>query len=75
MKSKTKPQNRLRELRLAQGISQTGLAAKAGLGLGTVNRIERWPFPVSPMTAQKLAAALRCRVEDIFPRVEDVTHI
>jgi transcriptional regulator with XRE-family HTH domain len=67
MKNKGKPQNRLRELRVAQGLSQTALAARAGLGLGTVNRIERWPFPVSPKTAEKLAATLRCSVEELFP--------
>ena len=43
MTNKNKPQNRLRELRVAKGLSQTALAARAGLGLGTVNRIERCP--------------------------------
>ena len=68
MNKNSTPQNRLRELRLAQGLSQTALAARAGLGLGTLNRIERWPFPVSPTTAEKLATALDCGIEDIFPR-------
>ena len=67
MTNKNKPQNRLRELRVAKGLSQTALAARAGLGLGTVNRIERWPFPIAPLTAQKLATALQCQVDEIFP--------
>ena len=71
MQNKNEPQNRLRELRVAKGLSQTALAARAGLGLGTVNRIERWPFSVAPLTAKKLATALQCQVEDIFPATKE----
>ncbi|MGO9246600.1 MAG: helix-turn-helix transcriptional regulator [Verrucomicrobiia bacterium] len=72
MTTTTNSQNRLRERRIAKGLSQIGLAAAAGVSISTVSRAERWGFDVSESTAKRLASALQCRVEDIFPRVEDV---
>ncbi len=74
MTTTTSTQNRLRERRIAQRFSQIGLAAAAEVSISTVNRAERWGFDVSESTAKRLAAALKCRVEDIFPRVEEVTR-
>lgn len=59
--------NKVRTTRVRLGISQTELAARANIGLSTLNRIEVWHFPVSPPTAMKLADALDCRVAEIFP--------
>jgi transcriptional regulator with XRE-family HTH domain len=71
MKNKIKPRNRVRELRLARRISQTALASRAELGLSTLNRIERWPFPVSATTAEKLAKALGVPIPEAFPEFEE----
>ena len=59
--------NRLRELRVARGISQTELAANASIGLATLNRIERWHFRVSESTARKVCEALNAEVGEVFP--------
>jgi len=50
----------LRERREAAGLLQVELAALAGVGTATVNKAERWGFPLSPQTATKLAAVLKC---------------
>jgi transcriptional regulator with XRE-family HTH domain len=64
--------NRLRERRMTRGFSQIGLAAAAGVSISTVSRAERWGFGVTEPTAKRLAAALQCRVADIFPRAEGI---
>lgn len=48
-------------------MSLVALAAKSKVGLATVCRAERWHFPVSPPTAKKLAAALDCKAQELFP--------
>jgi len=65
----TTNKNRLRECRIAQGIKQVELAAHAGVSLATVNKAERWGFPVSHETARRLAAVLRADAEEIFPHL------
>jgi ribosome-binding protein aMBF1 (putative translation factor) len=60
-------QNRVKKTREGLGLSQTGLAARANIGLSTLNRIEVWHFPVSPPTAKRLAGALDCEVGEVFP--------
>ena len=59
--------NRVKKTREGLGLSQTGLAARAKIGLSTLNRIEVWHFPVSTPTAKRLACALDCEVGDVFP--------
>ena len=63
----TTTNNRLRDRRVAQGMKQVELAARSRVSLATVNKLERWGFPVSSETAKKLAAALRCDPSEIFP--------
>ena len=64
--------NRVREWRQVRGISQTGLSAKSGVPLATLNRIERWHFRVSRQTAERLALALECKVVEVFPSLGEV---
>ena len=71
MRATTSTTNRLRERRTARGLSQVALAAESKVGLATVCRAERWHFPVSQLTAVKLAAALRCEVYELFPYLSD----
>ena len=61
--------NRLRERRIAQGIKQIELAARAGVSLATLNKSECWGFRVSPPVAERLAKALNCKPSEIFPGV------
>jgi putative transcriptional regulator len=58
--------NRLRELRADRDLTQAALAEAVGVSRKTVNTVENGVFVPSTTLALKLAAALRCRVEDIF---------
>jgi putative molybdopterin biosynthesis protein len=57
---------RLRELRLAAGLTQGQLAERVGVSRQTVNSIEGGRFVPGTDVALRMAAALDCRVEDIF---------
>jgi transcriptional regulator with XRE-family HTH domain len=52
-------------------MSQTELAARAGVALATLNRIERWHFRVNESTARKLAEALGCEAGELFPYMRE----
>lgn len=58
--------NRLRELRAERDLTQAGLAEAVGVSRKTINTVENGVFTPSTTLALKLAAALGCRVEDIF---------
>ena len=62
-----KQANKLRAVRKAAGITQMALAAKSGVGIATVNRLELYPLNLQLETALKLAAALGVEVGDVFP--------
>lgn len=48
--------NRLKELRLAHGLSQDDLSALTGLTQATISRIERGGSPPRPRSVRTLAA-------------------
>ncbi len=50
--------DRLKDLRVRRALTQEELAAKAGIGKNTVNRIERNRAEPHMSTLRKLAAAL-----------------
>ena len=58
--------NRLKEARAARGWTQADLALAVGVSRKTINTIENGVFVPSTVLALKLAAALGCRVEDVF---------
>ena len=58
--------NRLRELRAERDLTQAGLAEAVGVSRKTINTVENGVFVPSTTLALRLAAALGCRVEDIF---------
>ena len=58
--------NRLRALRAERDLTQAALAEAVGVSRKTVNTVENGVFVPSTTLALKLAAALGCRVEDIF---------
>lgn len=63
---------RLREVRLAQAISQEKLAVKAGIARNFVSMIETGQRNVTIETVEKLAKALACRMAALMPDAEDV---
>lgn len=64
---KQESRNKLQECRKAAGKSQTELAARAGVGVSVLNRVERWHFPVSEGWANRVADVLGRDVSDVFP--------
>lgn len=68
-------ENRLKPLREAAGLTQAALAERIEVSRKTVNTIENGVFVPSTILALRLAAALGCRVEDIFALAPgDPTH-
>ncbi len=59
-------ENRLQTVRMARGLSQTELARLAGITRQAVCAIEANQYLPTTAVALRLAAALRCRVEDLF---------
>src|SRR5579884_3568416 len=72
-KSRAEPatniENRLRTLRTAHGLSQGDLAARADITRQAVYAIETNQYLPTTAVALRLAAALDCRVEDLFSLV------
>ena len=58
---------RLRELRLAAGLSQEQLADKSGLHRTYIGGIERGERNVGVLNIVQIARALRVRVGELFP--------
>jgi molybdate-binding protein/DNA-binding XRE family transcriptional regulator len=58
--------NRLRELRTRKGLSQTDLAAMAGITRQAVCAIEANQYLPTTAVALRLAGVLSCQVEDLF---------
>lgn len=61
---------RVKSARVRQGLSQEDLAHISGTGVMTISGIENGRHRPRPSTLRKLANALGCRVQDLFPPVE-----
>jgi molybdate-binding protein/DNA-binding XRE family transcriptional regulator len=59
-------ENRLRDQRVGRGLSQGELAARSGITRQAIYAIEDNQYLPTTMVALRLAAALGCRVEDLF---------
>ena len=59
-------QNHLKEIRIAHDLSQGKLAGKAGITRQAISAIESHLYLPTTAVALRLAAALSCRVEDLF---------
>ncbi|HSF66847.1 MAG TPA: helix-turn-helix transcriptional regulator, partial [Nitrospiraceae bacterium] len=59
-------ENRLKAVRVAQGLSQGDLAAKSGITRQAVSAIESDVYLPATPVALRLASVLACRVEDLF---------
>lgn len=58
--------SRLKEARLAAGLTQAELAEKASVSRKTINTVENGVFTPSTIIALSLARALELKVEDLF---------
>lgn len=54
------------EARIRKGLSQRGLATKAGITSGYISQIENGLYNPSPKVAQKIAEALSIDFDEIF---------
>ncbi len=63
--------NRLKELRTAQGLTQTDLAALVGVSRKTINTVENSVFVPSTLLALALAKTLNATVEELFFIIDD----
>jgi putative transcriptional regulator len=61
---------RLKLVRTELGLTQAELAARIGVSRKTINTVENGVFVPSTTLALKLAAALGCKVEDLFQLAE-----
>lgn len=60
----------LREKRLANGLSQEGLAELADLHFTYVSSVERGERNISLENMAKLAKALKCQIKDLFSNID-----
>ncbi len=58
--------NRLREERIAKGLTQAALAETIGVSRKTINTVENGVFIPSTILALKIARAFGCSVESLF---------
>jgi putative transcriptional regulator len=58
--------NNLKAVRAELGLTQAELAVRVGVSRKTINTVENCVFVPSTILALKLAAALGCKVEDLF---------
>ena len=58
--------NRLRELRLQQGLTQVSLAERVGVTRQTIIAVEKGKFVPSVKLALRLADTLGALLEDVF---------
>ena len=58
--------NRLRELREREGLSQGELALRLDVSRQTVNALETGKYDPSMPLAFRIARLFACRIEDIF---------
>jgi putative transcriptional regulator len=63
--------NRLKEIRTAQGLTQTDLAAQVGVSRKTINTVENSVFVPSTILALALAKTLHTTVEDLFFLIDE----
>jgi putative transcriptional regulator len=63
--------NRLKEMRTERGLTQTDLAALAGVSRKTINTVENSVFVPSTVLALALAQTLETTVERLFYIIED----
>ena len=66
MNSHLKLKNRIKELRLAKGYSQTKLAQEAGTTQNTISSLETGQYSPTAYLSGLICLALDCKWEDCF---------
>ena len=66
MNSHLKLKNRLKEFRLAKGLTQAQLAIMVGSSKNTISSIETSQFCPTAYLAALLCVAFECKFEDLF---------
>jgi len=61
----------LREARFFKGLNQWDISVKTGIPQSKLSLIERGYVDPKEEEKKKIAKALGCKVEDIFPRTEE----
>lgn len=59
--------NQLRRIRIKLGITQAELSKRTKIIYSTVSRIDTGVLKPSAQHKRKIAKALRCKIQDIFP--------
>ena len=67
MRRKSLFKNLVRDQRIGCQMTQVALAAKSGVSIATLNRLELHHVPASTKTAVALGEALDCSVTRLFP--------
>jgi DNA-binding XRE family transcriptional regulator len=62
--------NKLRELRKARGLAQQGLAVASGVSQTLIVMVERWDYRPTESVRRRLAHALDCTANDVWPEQE-----
>ncbi len=66
---------RLAEWRRRRALALRDLAAKSGVGVSTINRLELGHQLARPSTVRRLAEALNVEPDDLYGAVPDADHI
>lgn len=66
--------SKIRELRLAKGYSQEGIADAAGMGRTYMGRVERGEQNISIQNLIQIAFALNVEVEELIPKLSDLKN-
>ena len=65
--------DKIRELRVAKGFSQEGIADAAGMGRTYMGRVERGEQNISIQNLIQIAFALNVEVKELIPKLLDLT--
>ena len=66
--------NKIRELRIARGYSQEGVADAAGMGRTYMGRVERGEQNISIQNLIQIAFALNVEVSELIPKLTELKN-
>ena len=75
MNARERMGQRISQLRIERGLTQTDLADRSGLGQGHIARIEQGKYGMTLDTLQAIAEALDMTVDIIDKRLAGLTRI
>lgn len=66
--------NKIRELRIARGYSQEGIADAASMGRTYMGRVERGEQNISIQNLIQIAFALNVEISDLIPKLKELEN-